>query len=273
MPLLKKIDRPNSSLLVFTSAGDHSSIKYWVKGERKFDLWITYYGDGECNFSWTADYLNKRKGGKFPNLLYFFQNYREIFDQYDAFFVADDDVVITGTQIKELFDILIEQNLEILHPAFDPRGKISHPHTAFKPFSYLRYTNFVEMTCPLFKKDTLCHFLKNYDPVIVGYGTDWWFLHTTGVKKNNIAIVDTVYCRNPKDSDKGGVREISKLQSTDQRKANWDKIRIEKNIPCEVPLIFGEKLKKQTLNELLTSFKFGFFYLLQKFYRRILSML
>ncbi len=36
MELLKKLERSNSKYLVYTSAGDHSSIKYCIKGDKKF---------------------------------------------------------------------------------------------------------------------------------------------------------------------------------------------------------------------------------------------
>lgn len=44
------------------------------------------------------------------------------------------------------------------------------------PTAKLRYTNFVEMACPLFRRDELDAFMSVYDPDLVGYGTDRWFL-------------------------------------------------------------------------------------------------
>lgn len=156
-----KIRRPNSKYLVFTSAGDHSNLELWIKGHKNFDLWVTYYGDKKGRYHAISDFYNCRKGGKFPNFYYVFQRYHEILDHYDAIMVMDDDIIINGTEISRLFRIREQFDLWVLQPAFDPRGKISIPITRVRLFSYLRFTNFVEVTCPLFKKDKLEDFYED----------------------------------------------------------------------------------------------------------------
>ncbi len=89
----------------------------------------------------------------------------------------------------------------------------------------MRYTNFVEMTCPLFRRDKLDVFMKIYDPVLVGHGMDSWFLHTMGPDlRGHVAVVDEVTCVNPHDRSKGG-REIDRLQSTKRRMEVWAEVR------------------------------------------------
>lgn len=39
-----------------------------------------------------------------------------------------------------------------------------------------RYTNFIEMTCPLFERKALDRFMAAFDPDLKGWGADWWFL-------------------------------------------------------------------------------------------------
>jgi hypothetical protein len=87
----------------------------------------------------------------------------------------------------------------------------------------LRYTNFVEVTCPLFETNQLCGFPEIYDPGVVGWGGDWWFLHwlknETGDK---IAIVDEVLCLNPHDNTKASGSEIDKAQNLQSRILAWE---------------------------------------------------
>jgi hypothetical protein len=65
-----------------------------------------------------------------------------------------------------------------------------------------------------------------YDPQLVGYGADWWFLSTLGPEiDNRVAVVDEVTCINPYDRTKGGVREIDTLQSHEKRKEAWERMR------------------------------------------------
>jgi hypothetical protein len=70
--------------------------------------------------------------------------------------------------------------------------------TAMHATAKLRYTNFIEMACPLFRRDELDAFMAVYDPDLVGYGVDWWFLRTLGTELDNrVAVVDEMTCINP----------------------------------------------------------------------------
>ena len=141
--------------------------------------------------------------------------------------VMDDDIVIDATGITRLFEIRRELDLWALQPAFRLSGKVSWPITAVHPTAKLRYTNFVEMACPLFRRDKLDAFMRVYDPELVGYGTDWWFLHTLGPDLDKrVAVVDAVTCVNPYDKHKGkGGREIDTLQTHQMRKEVWERMK------------------------------------------------
>ena len=252
----KIIKTPCHKNLVYTSAGDNANLIKWIKGNRHFDLWITYYGNYEGRYREFADYYNIRKDGKFPNLYHAYQVWPHIFNQYDAILAMDDDILISAAQINRLFKIRKKYDLWILQPAFDPKGKISHRITRVNLYTSLRYTNFVEVTCPLFRQDKLERFMKIYDPVLVGWGVDWWFLDVLGTDiKDRIAIIDCVTCINPLDSAKDGQREINCLQTPNQRLEIWKKIKRkhciqneEKGqveyafVPKPLPFIFVRKI-------------------------------
>lgn len=221
--------------LVYTSAGDNANLQHWCTGERHFDLWITYYGTQGQKYKELADYYNTRPGGKFPNLLYIYQHYYDILKKYKAIWVADDDLIINTAAINELFLIREKFNLWLLQPAFDPQGKISHPITQMDSSCYLRYTNFVENTCPLFLRKRLDCFMKFYQPVLVGWGIDWWYLDVLGPNlKGKVAIVDQWPCLNPHDTQKTqGKREIEILQASSLRSALWRQMKEKHRLTSE----------------------------------------
>jgi hypothetical protein len=229
-----KLGAPKEKHLVFTSAGDRSNLTLWLNGRRNFDLWVTYYGDQNARFKENADFYNRRRGGKFPNLHHVYQTWCDILDHYDAIMVMDDDIIIEAAAISRLFELRERYDLWLLQPAFDATGKISHPITKAKPDFLLRYVNFVEVTCPLFKKQKLDDFMNVYDPELTGWGVDWWYMHTLGPDlTGKVAIIDDITCINPHDSAKGGRREIDLIAPKSERIARWEKFKARYNIQTE----------------------------------------
>ena len=96
----------------------------------------------------------------------------------------------------------------------------------------IRLVNFVEMTCPVFRLDKLKAFLDCYDGGLVGWGIDWWYCNVLGADfYRKFAIIDGITVTNPHDYQRrGGTREISKLQSNDERLAHWQRVMTQHNL-------------------------------------------
>jgi hypothetical protein len=226
MELIRAKTGRGSNHLVFTSAGDRSNVRAWLQGERDFDLWVMYYGNRPGTLQELSDLYAARKGSKFQNLHFCYQQWPDLLSRYDAIMVMDDDILIDASGITRLFGIRSERDLWALQPAFRLAGKVSWPITQLQATAKLRYTNFIEMACPLFRRDKLDAFMAVYDPELVGYGVDWWFLHSLGPGlANHVAVVDEVACVNPYDKNKGGAREIDQLQSHEKRKEVWERVK------------------------------------------------
>ena len=218
--------------LVYTSAGDDSNVHRWCNGPRDFDVWVTYYGDEKGKLAEFADYYVQRKGGKYPNLLLDYRDNPQIFEKYERIMVSDDDIIFNASDLNQLFAKSHDLNLWIMQPAFHPMGRITISITCRNPYTKLRFTNFVEMGCPVFEREKLIKFLSVYDPVIVGWGVDHWYGHVIGGgAENRIAICDEICCTNPYESTKGGAREIDKIQSSESGRAIWDQFAEENGIP------------------------------------------
>lgn len=218
----------NRKYLVFTSAGDHACVHRWLAGQRNFDIFICYYGDVEGRYRDLADHYTQRKGGKFPNLKHILNESEFSLACYSAVFVLDDDLKISAASISKLFVLRETLDLWVVQPAFDRRGKLSFPITRAQPWCLLRYTNFVEVTCPLFEASRLEAFMRVYDPILVGWGADLWFseFFADGAALRKIAVVDSITCINPRDGSKScRTREIDTLQSLELRKQTWAKVR------------------------------------------------
>lgn len=223
------VKRPEvkSEFLVFTSAGDNNNVSDWISADKNYDIWVVYYGNNKFSHQESVNFLMNRKGGKFPNFLEVYREFKSIICSYKAIMISDDDMLLGSANLSMLFNLQQKYELDILQPSFDSRGKISHFITLTKPFSKLRYTNFVEVNCPIFSKKALAKFMEIYYPKIICHGVDWWYVDVIGDKKNNIAIADSVRCLNPLDVTKASGREINSLQSDLERAELWKKFKVE----------------------------------------------
>ncbi|EGB12095.1 hypothetical protein AURANDRAFT_61423 [Aureococcus anophagefferens] len=213
-------DAEKRNWLVYSSAGDGAAVPLWLaNGPRRFDVAVTYHGRRRGDPPWRprVDAFHRRRGGKFENL-----KACGAHRGYDAVLVLDDDVVVDAPRINELFAIREAFELAVVQPAFEPSGKV----TAAQRGSFLRLTNFVEMTCPLFAGGALDAFLSRFDPQLKGYGADWWFLAVVGggraPRRGRCAVVDAVTCANPPRTDRRG---IDGLQGKEVRREVWAQIR------------------------------------------------
>lgn len=216
----------------------------WCNNQRLYDLIVCYYGDqGDDDehvhrLKNCCDSFYKRKGGKFPNFLFLWNN-DKISKQYSHYFIVDDDIRITSAEIDKLFQIAEKSGLRICQPAFDggaPGGTISHVVTTgnLENKGKYRLTNFVEVTAMLFSRDTLTECMRHYDGSLVGWGIDWLCLNVIGshkanektAKANGVAVVDDILCINPfeRHCQKTGEpvgKEITRLEVESTRAAKW----------------------------------------------------
>jgi hypothetical protein len=233
MTLAKQPAKARHPNLVFSSVGDQSNCRGWLRGRRNFDLWVTYYGDRPGSFLDIADYYEEHRGSKYQNLHHAYRQWSELLGRYAAVLVLDDDIIISGTRISRLFEIRKQHDLWALQPAFSPRGKVSWPITRVDRRNELRFTSFIEMACPLFRKDKLDAFMAVYDPELIGWGCDWWFLEAMGPDlRGRVAVVDAIPCVNPYDWTKAG-REIDRLAPTNERHEIWERIKEKYQIQSE----------------------------------------
>lgn len=218
--------------MIFTSAGDNSIfIKWWLSSKHSkikanYDIYVYYYGDDDEKFNLykaNSKYAEKSKGVKFQNFYKFWTEHPEIAKSYDRYFVLDDDIEITVSDINEMFRISEEYKLLICGPSFSKTSRVSHDHTAHKENIILSYTNFIEVNVPLFTKEAISNLMDKYSPELTEWGVDYLYSLVNGIEKQtSYAIIHKIQCRNPPNIDKGvEKREIDLKYTDDQRKEIW----------------------------------------------------
>lgn len=171
--------------LVIGCVGPTSLHKSWIDGDRDFDLFLVYYGDGSDAYKYDADYYYRTKGTKF-NIV----SKLDVPEGYDYIFIPDDDLYIKAEDINRLFSYAKQYDLEICQPSLT--GYYSVPINLHNPGYILRYTNYVEIICPCFSSGAFkkCRHLFDYNKSCWGIEKLWD--KELGHPKDKIAIVDDV---------------------------------------------------------------------------------
>jgi len=234
---------------VFTSAGDNTTFdSLWINDTLNYDIYVIYYGDNEDTFNQyksKVKFIEKRKGSKFQNFKYFYDTYPDIINQYDRFFILDDDIIISVEDIKNMFKLSRQYKLDICAPSFSTNGYISHAITKHKPDTFLTYTNFIEVNTPLFSKNALDNLMNILDYSLIGWGIDFLFIWCNGIdKQKSYAIIHSIQCVNPHAHDKKvKERELYRVKDCMKREQIWVDFSNKINCPSSFPPIEYTSIK------------------------------
>ncbi|WP_005031789.1 DUF707 domain-containing protein [Holophaga foetida] len=182
--------------LVIVCVGDDSLHEGWFEPSRlrrAFDLVLIYYGNVPDRFRDRCEHYLSRKGSKFELLRHVLTEHVDLLSQYDAIWLPDDDIRTDAATIARMFQLFHRECLALAQPALSPESHISHGITRQKPRYLLRYTNFVEVMVPIFRRDVLLALLPTFGTNRSGWGLDyWWCQQVLDKGWGRIAILDSV---------------------------------------------------------------------------------
>jgi hypothetical protein len=224
--------------LIFSSVGDNTNFsELWIGENMNYDIYVVYYGsdmEKYKKYKSMITYIERRNGSKFQNFKYVYETNLNIIQNYEYCFIIDDDIIINVNEINKMFFYAAKYKLDICSPSFSNIGKISHLITAQKKERILTYTNYIEVTCPLFHINALHKFMPYLDKTLIGWGIDYLFMWCNGLdKQNTYAIIHEISCINPQDNHKSiKRRELSLINEWDKRESIW--IAYANTIQCPV---------------------------------------
>lgn len=177
---------------IISAIGAFSLHRQWIKDENTFDLHLIIYDDSYELFKMDSPYITTSQGYKFKLIYDYLRNNEHLIDQYDFFYMPDDDILIDQPNTEKLFDYMEIYELEIAQPAI-ANSYFSHPHTFRKSNSIIRFTNFVEIMQPCFSRDALKKVLNTFNESKSGWGIDFHWGQIVNYTKFNMAIIDDIY--------------------------------------------------------------------------------
>jgi len=200
--------------LVICSVGDNSYHRRWLRGARRdFDVMLIYYGLAKDMFKEDADYYFQINGGlfKLERIAAAVVKSYDVVRAYDAVCLPDDDISMDASAVNRLFALFRKYDLDLAQPAV-AGGTLSWPITAQNRYCVLRYVNFIEMMCPVFRSRILLEQVHTFNLNRSGWGVD--FLWSKNLQERRLAIIDAVgmhHGRNISRGEREYYRQLAKI--------------------------------------------------------------
>jgi hypothetical protein len=179
--------------LVIVRAGDGSLHPQWTSSPetRTWDLVVSYYGSDPDLYRDSSARRIDDKGQKWEGLHRLLT--RESFwRDYDFVWLPDDDIASTQEDIGRLFELMAELDLDIAQPTLDWHSHFSHAMTLRWPSFSVRFTNFVEIMAPCFKRSFLETCVPTFGGLRYGWGLDFVWPAMLGGGLRRSAMLDSV---------------------------------------------------------------------------------
>lgn len=178
-----------SKNLVISPTGNRSLFKNWISGNKDFDIVLLCYEDINIDLSHFTPYHHRFNGEKWHMIKKFVIENIDFILKYDYFWFPDDDIDTDSNSINKLFQIHKDYKLSISQPSI--LGSQSFDITKKCDNCFLRYTNFVEVMCPMMNKQSLLLLFDSFDKSSSGWGLDLLWQKILNFPKNS-AIIDEV---------------------------------------------------------------------------------
>ncbi|MBV9125757.1 MAG: hypothetical protein JO112_20600 [Planctomycetes bacterium] len=158
--------------LIVVRAGDDSLHPGWLADRpgKDFDVLVSYFGATEGKWRDQADHYQAEPGPKWPSLNRLCQEQWPLLRQYDRVAFPDDDLAGTTQGWNDIFRLCEDYRLDLAQPAVAGPG--SHEITQPRPGLVLRFTNFVEVQCPVFRTAALDEVRWTFAESAAGWGLD-----------------------------------------------------------------------------------------------------
>lgn len=180
--------------LLITTVGSYNHANVWKNGKSNYDVL-------------TIDY-RLRRVFKFPGIHEELTTRKRL--DYDYYFMPDEDIYIEVDQINELFESMLQYELDIAQPSIE---KSARSFPSWEQFVHidgvgLVYTEFVEVMCPCFSKRAIDFILETFPKSNSGWGLDLAWAKIAKDKGFNMAIINNVVALHTRNVKGGSLYEV-----------------------------------------------------------------
>lgn len=170
----------------------HRSFAPAGRADRGWDLALSTYEMVDDELIAGGDYVHHAVGGKWSGVFDFFRRHPEALEEYEYFWIPDDDIIADEADVGRFFALVRGHGLELAQPSLSLGCWHYHHITLNNDAFSLRRTNFVELMVPVFHRDLLKRVLPMFEGNWAGLGLDMIWPNFTRAPRRTVGIVDDV---------------------------------------------------------------------------------
>ncbi len=187
------MDDVASRYLVISRVGSQSLHAHWCgpAANRGYDVLLSAFDPAVADPCQPGIVFEYRPGTKVAGYGDVMRANAELISRYDYVALFDDDLIISAADMKRLFDIAAEYQLKISQPALSHDSYFTFAALLHDPAFRLRYVNYIEMMCPVFRADVLAEIKPLYE---LGFesGIDLIWCNLVSTSPQDFAVIDAV---------------------------------------------------------------------------------
>jgi hypothetical protein len=160
--------------LIVLRAGRNSIHQSWIWTlHGLLDVAISTYDDSDYSADGVARFFHQYSGGKFPGVKDFFDTHPSIIEEYDYFWLFEDDMTLPFGSLRMILKLLARFPFTLSAPALTHESIVGWPINMTNSRFLFRGTDFVEIMMPIMSRDFLRAALPAFDDSYSGQGQEW----------------------------------------------------------------------------------------------------
>lgn len=177
--------------LLVSRIGPDSLHAHWIDGAAQgwFDVLLSCYAPVAGLGAGRGVTTEHRPGRKVAGYSGILRDHAARLAQYDYVCFMDEDLQISAERIAGCFDLAATYQIKIAQPAYAWGSHFSYAATLRQPQFRLRFVNFVEMGCPIFRKDVLAAIAPLYHSGLES-GIDLIWCNAVAESPRDFAVID-----------------------------------------------------------------------------------
>jgi hypothetical protein len=193
-------------ILIIIRVGRNTIHRSWIWTTHGLaDVAISTFDDIDCANDGVR-FLHRFPGGKLPGVMDFLRTHPAVIEQYDYFWLLDDDLVLPFDTLRRISALLARFPFDLSSPGLSYESFFSWPLTMANDRFLFRCTDFVEVMAPIMSRAFLRTAMLAFADNFSCWGHEWLWREMLSQQKKYAAIFDSAPIVHTRPFSRGSVQ-------------------------------------------------------------------